>query len=81
MFLSPHSKKYCYTRNFYDSSSWRETTKLQMLTYFQMTSVSGDTNTAAIKPMAHKSLLYAEAYLEPCQTSKMEHFVKIVNGF
>ena len=23
---------------------------------------------------------YSEAYLEPCQTSKMERFAKIVNG-
>ena len=23
----------------------------------------------------------SEAYLEPCQTSKMEHFAKIINGF
>ena len=25
--------------------------------------------------------LWTEAYSEPCQTSKMEHFAKIINGF
>ena len=31
----------------------------------------------AIKP---HSLTYSEAYSEPCQTSKMEFFAKLVNG-
>ena len=52
----------------------------QLICYAKQLTVFYARTTLAFNGLIYLGILL-EAYSEPCQTSKMEHFAKIVNGF